>query len=196
MVLMRSSKPTGKGRKKAWRRLRRDIYLLILGALVGYWFIHSGIIHTILGSFDGAPIIASFVAGFFFTSIFTTVPAIAALYEICQDTPLLLVATVGAMGAVIGDLIIFRFVKDDIAEDVQFLFNKRKFTRFFHLFNTKLFEWSLPLVGALIIASPLPDELGLTLLGFSKLKTRQFILVSFLFNALGIMIIGAFAGAL
>jgi len=41
-------------------------------------------------------------------------------------------------------------------------------------------------VGALIIISPLPDELGVSLMGISKLKWYRFLLLSFTLNTLGI----------
>lgn len=183
-------------KKQAWRRLRRDFLILVLGLLIGDWIITSGVIHTMLEHFEAAPIIASFIAGVFFTSIFTTAPAIAALYEISQQTPLWQVALVGALGSVIGDLFLFTFIHTDVTKDVAFLFEKRKYKRLFHLFHTELFEWALPLFGALIIASPLPDELGLTLLGFSGIKTRQFIIMSYVFNVIGIFAIGWLAATL
>jgi hypothetical protein len=181
-------------KQEAWSRIRRDFVIVFIGISLGYWLIQSGTIHTFLGEFAGAPLLASFIAGFFFTSIFTTAPAIAALYEICQQTPLPQVAIVGAMGSMVGDFILFRFLHDRLAEDISFLSGKRKWTRLFHLFHTKLFEWSLPLLGALVIASPFPDELGLAILGFSKLKTWQFLMLSFVFNVLGIVLIGLATG--
>ncbi len=177
-------------KQKAKKRLLRDFCILILGALVGYWIIESGAIHTLLGQSTNLPILASFVSGIFFTSIFTTAPAIAALYEISQGSPIMLVAFFGAMGAVLGDFFLFKFVQDDISADVSYLVGKGRFKRLFAIFHTKLFEWFLPFVGALVIASPFPDELGLALLGFSKIKTSQFILISFTFNFLGIILIG------
>jgi hypothetical protein len=169
------------------------VAILIIGTAIGYWFIESGVIHSAIVQFSGAPIIASFFAGFFFTSIFTTAPAIAALFEICQQTPVALVALFGGLGSVCGDFIIFRYIQDDVSEDISFLFGKKKYTRLFHVFHTRLFEWSLPFLGAIVIASPLPDELGLTLLGFSKVKRGQFFLISFVFNSIGIVLIGLVA---
>jgi hypothetical protein len=51
-------------------------------------------------------------------------------------------------------------------------------------------------VGGLIIASPLPDELGISVWGFSKLKTAWFIPLSFFCNFVGILLIGAVARAI
>ena len=64
------------------------------------------------------------------------------------------------------------------------------------LFKFKFFRWLTWLIGGLIIASPLPDELGISLLGFSKAKTSLFIVLSFVFNFLGILFIGWVARAL
>ena len=51
-------------------------------------------------------------------------------------------------------------------------------------------------MGGLIIASPFPDELGIGLLGFSKMRTRWFVLLSFTFNFIGIFLIGLVAKTL
>lgn len=64
------------------------------------------------------------------------------------------------------------------------------------LINLRLFRWVSFALGALIIASPLPDELGISLLGFSKMKTVWFVPVSYVFNGIGILLIGAVARAL
>ncbi len=64
------------------------------------------------------------------------------------------------------------------------------------LLKLKFFRWLTFLAGGLIIASPLPDELGISLLGFSKMKTSWFIPLSFAFNFIGILLIGWVAKAL
>ncbi|OGG78335.1 hypothetical protein A3A36_01445 [Candidatus Kaiserbacteria bacterium RIFCSPLOWO2_01_FULL_52_12b] len=61
------------------------------------------------------------------------------------------------------------------------------------IFRPRLFKWLIPFVGALIIASPLPDEAGLAMMGLSKMKTSVFIPISFALNFLGILAIGIFA---
>jgi hypothetical protein len=60
----------------------------------------------------------------------------------------------------------------------------------------RVFRAVMPFLGALIIASPLPDELGLVFLGISKLKTRYFLPLSFVLNFFGILIIGLIAKSL
>lgn len=44
-------------------------------------------------------------------------------------------------------------------------------------------------IGAFIIASPFPDEIGVSLMGISKLKTYQFLLIAFALNILAVFLI-------
>ena len=111
--------------------------------------------------------------------------------------PVIQVAFVGAAGAMIGDLLIFQFIRDKLSEHLMNLMIdeiagvKRKFRH--HL---KFFRWFTFFIGGVIIASPLPDELGVGLLGLSKMNVVWFAPLSFLFNFIGIIMIGLVANAL
>ena len=71
------------------------------------------------------------------------------------------------MGAVIGDLVIFRFVRDHIAEDLSYLLRTAPKQRFSAILRVRSARWLMMFVGAVIVASPLTDELGLTLMALS-----------------------------
>ena len=43
--------------------------------------------------------------------------------------------------------------------------------------------------AGLVIASPLPDEIGVSLLGISKIKLYKFIIISFIFNTIGVLLV-------
>ncbi|MFA6490878.1 MAG: hypothetical protein WCT43_03295, partial [Candidatus Magasanikbacteria bacterium] len=142
------------------------------------------------GLSDEFRIISTFLAGLFFTSVATLAPAGVALAEISKVSSIFWTAFFGALGSVLGDLIIFKFVRDRVSEDLEYLLKQLPPHRFKTILHERMFRWVLPLLGAIVIASPLPDELGITLLGMSKMKTRYFILVSFIFNFIGIYILG------
>ncbi|MFZ3020158.1 MAG: hypothetical protein WA051_01395 [Minisyncoccia bacterium] len=144
---------------------------------------------------DNTNAIGSFFAGIFFTSAFTLAPAAAILGVLVTKVSPWTVAVFGAMGAVVGDLIIFSFVKDKFADDLVHLIGPNK-KKFIHLIHMRLFRWLTPFIGALIIASPLPDEFGMFLLGISKTKTRYLIPISYVMNFIGIVAVAAVAGAL
>ena len=170
------------------------IALSILGAIV---MLKADILSNILDSAVSIKFFGSFVAGIFFTSVFTTAPAIVTLGEIARSNSLFFTAFSGAFGALLGDLIIFRFIKDRLGEHLLELIRHEKgWKRVKALVKLKYFRWFTFLAGGLLIASPLPDELGISLLGLSKAKMSVFISISFFFNFLGILIIGIIARAI
>src|SRR3989344_6815522 len=136
------------------------------------------------------------VAIIFFVSIFTAAPAGVVLFEIAAANSIWEVALFGGIGALIGDLLIFRFIKDSLSRDVRWLIHKTRQERLVSIFHLKMFRWIVPFIGALIVASPLPDEIGLAMMGLSKMKTSVFIPISFTLNFLGILVIGLFAKGL
>ena len=179
------------------RSLIKDIGIVLVSIIVAVILVKTQALTAVLMSTKEIGFLGSFVAGVLFTSVFTTAPAIVALAELAQANSLLHVALFGATGAMFGDLIIFRFVRDRLGEHLtamikhQIAGNKIKFRH--HL---KLFRWATFVVGGIIIASPLPDEIGIGLLGIAKMKMKWFIPLSFIFNLLGIWLIGAVALAI
>jgi membrane protein DedA with SNARE-associated domain len=119
-----------------------------------------------------------------------------ALGEIARTNSLILTAVVGGVGAMLGDLVIFRFVKNSLANDFAVLMRHGAPKRLTAVFRLKFFRWFIAFLGALVIASPLPDELGLAMMGLTKVKTAVFLPLSFVFNAIGILIIGLVARSL
>ncbi len=77
----------------------------------------------------------------------------------------------------------------------RFLSNEKKlFVR--SLRSDFIRGWILPLVGAAIIASPLPDEIGIVLLGASSISYKKIIVIAFVFNTIGIFLIASSANLL
>jgi len=151
----------------------------------------------ILTSTQELELLGSFVAGMFFTSVFTAAPAMVTLGEIARANSIIPTAIWGAMGAVVGDLIIFRFIRDRFSEHLMELVKYQGAgERIKILLKLKFFRWLTFLVGGLIIVSPFPDEIGVSLLGFSKMRTSWFISLSFVFNFTGILLVGWVAKAL
>ena len=177
--------------------LMQDVAIVALSVLLAIVLVKTGIISDLILRTEKLKIFGSFFAGMFFTSIFTTAPAIATLGSIAEHNSILLTALLGAAGAVIGDLVIFSFIKDRLTDHFHELISHNSIMkRNKALFRLKYFRWITFLFVWLLIASPLPDELGIGLLGFSKMKTSQFIPLTFFFNFLGILVIGIVANSI
>lgn len=167
----------------------KNTALLILSLIVFSLFAkHPAVRNTIdlIGSFG---YVGAFIAGIFFVSVFTVAPAAVVLFFLADHLSPLLVALFAGIGAVIGDYLIFRFLRDQVFDELKPMFLKSGGNILVKLFKTPYFVWLLPLVGAFIIASPFPDEVGIGLLGVSKLKSWQFILLSLLLNSVGIFLV-------
>lgn len=182
--------------KNHTKALLQDLLLIGVSIFIAITLTQTNVLIDILTSTKELELLGSFIAGVFFTSIFTTAPAIATLAEISHVNSIVFTALFGALGALIGDLIIFRFVRDKFSQHILELIKFEKPSQKVKaLFKLKIFRWMTFLVGGLIIASPLPDELGISLLGFSKIKMSWFITFSFVFNFIGIVLIGLIARA-
>ncbi|MBP9771591.1 MAG: hypothetical protein KBD16_01560 [Candidatus Pacebacteria bacterium] len=177
--------------------LFHDISIVVLSLVVALILVQSDVLIRILTSTKELELFGSFIAGMFFTTIFTTAPAIVTLGEIAQVQNIWVTAFMGALGAVIGDLVIFRFVKDRLSGHLVDLVTKQGGKRrIAHLMRSRLFRYFTFFAGGFIIASPLPDELGVSILGMARIKSSWFVGLSFVFNFIGIVVIGLAARAL
>lgn len=180
--------------KRLENNLKKDVGIIVLSIIAAFLLIKTGLIGEFLSLTQGLWFLDSFIAGLFFTSIFTTAPAIAAFGQIAQASQSMLpVVIFGGLGALCGDLIIFRFMRDRLDKDIINLINHSGNNKLRLIFQMKVFRWLTFFLGALVISSPLPDELGLAMMGLSKTKTSILIPISFIFNSIGILIIGFIA---
>ena len=181
-------------RKKSRKRLLLDVAILAGSMVAALYIVETGVVHTLLSHFGSdTKYVAGFIAGVFFTSVFTAVPAGVVFAELAVENSLLWVALIGGTGAVVGDWLIFLFVRDRVTEDIRYLLGRSNWIRLKHVFHTSLGHRILTLFGALLIASPLPDSIGLMILGLSKMRTPKFLLLSFFLHTLGIWSILYFA---
>lgn len=175
---------------KIWRDWPlKNTTLLVLGLGLFLFFIESPQVAAVLKTIGGLGYLGAFIAGAFFVSTYTVAPSAVILYDLAQTHHPLATALIAGLGAMIGDYLIFRLFRDRIFEELHPIFSEvgGKYVR--PLFKTPAFGWLLPFLGAVIIASPIPDEIGVGMLGLSKLKPWQFMFVAFALNAAGIFVI-------
>jgi uncharacterized membrane protein YdjX (TVP38/TMEM64 family) len=168
----------------------KNTVLLALSIILLLIFADHAIVRGLISAIGDLKFLGLFFAGFFIVSTFTIVPATLVLSEMSKTYGTLEVVLLAGLGAVLGDFIIFRFIRDSISEELRPLFKsiaKEKHIR--KLFHTPFFAWLTPVVGAVIIASPLPDELGLTILGASHMSNTRFLLLATALDFLGIFLL-------
>ncbi|OGG19220.1 hypothetical protein A2721_00075 [Candidatus Gottesmanbacteria bacterium RIFCSPHIGHO2_01_FULL_47_48] len=175
------------------KKARRVIFhslLFALSLIAAIILLESRWIHQLIEFSQGAGfLLAALVAGFFFSSIFTSAVATITLFVLGQNHHPLIVSAVAAVGTAFADGLILKFIRDDVIVDLELLTSP--FTRNLphHLLQSSLLHLPLTILAAVVIASPLPDELGITILGLIKFKPKNFFLLTFFLNFLGILAI-------
>lgn len=166
----------------------KNLTFLFLSIILAVLLSRIEVIHSFLLHLGGFGYLGAFIAGILFVNVLTVSTGALILLILVKNISALEVGIIAGLGAVVGDLLIFHFVKDSISRELKLVYNKVDHKHHLvKLLHTKYFNWSLPVIGALIIASPFPDELGVTLMGISQMKTYKFMVVSYLLNTLGIV---------
>ena len=177
------------------KHLEKDFLTLAIGITVAYVLVRAGAMNYLLAFAETMPVLTSFIIGLFFTSVFTVAPASVALAVLATRLPALDVAFWGACGAVIVDYILYTFIRYDVSRDIAGALRKSLRHRLISLSHFGFTRWVVAFLGAAIIASPLPDELAIALLSFARIKPHQFVLLTFVMNFLGIVLLGLAANA-
>ena len=158
-----------------------SIAFVISVLLVAYIFLSHpqlGIAIESIGQSDGP--IPAFVAGFFY-SISVTAPAAAAtIFYLGKVQNIFFIAFIGAIGSLISDYLLFRFIRKNASRTVHYLTGKLKT-------KSKNVKLLATIVACLIMASPLPDEIGVAILAAINVKLGRFLIYSFVLSFLGIL---------
>ncbi len=163
--------------------------MFVISVIFALWITRFEEFHTFLLRLGDWGYIGAFFAGFLFVSTFTVATGFVILLVMAESLNVLELAFIASLGGVLGDLIIFRFVKDGLVKEIAPIYKSLGGNQVNRVLNTKYFSWSFPVIGAVIMASPFPDELGVSLLGLTRLKTYQFMIISFGLNVIGIVML-------
>lgn len=146
-------------------------------------------VHSFLLSLGNLGYLSALIAGALFVSTFTIAIGAVLLLVLAESIPLLELAVIAGLGSLVMDLLLFKFVKNNLIKEIAPIYEDLGGSHLTRLLHTKYFSWTLPVIGAAIIASPLPDEIGVSLLGLSKMPTWKFLIISFVMNAAGIFLL-------
>ena len=173
-----------------WKEFKyKNLALMLVGVVLAFFLAQFGPFKDFLLELRHYQYLGAFLGGILFVSTFTFGVGTVILVSLSQEFSPIVISFIAGAGAVVGDLLIFRFVKDRLMQEIEPLFHRFGGDTISQIFYSHFFAWTLPVLGAIIIASPLPDELGVTLLGIANIKTSKFIGISYILNTAGIFLI-------
>ena len=174
-----------------WKQYKyKNLTLAGLSLVLTITLIRFQSVHELLLSLKDLGYVGAFISGMLFTSVFTVGIGAVLLLIFAEQLHIVELAIIAGLGAVMTDLLIFSFIRSKgLTKEITRLAKTVGATKIHHLIHTRYFAWTLPILGAIIIASPLPDEFGISLLGISQLSKPKFILMCFVLDFLGIIAI-------
>lgn len=178
-------------RRKIMLRIRYPKFLLlILTFAAAYLLFRSRNLQPFQNTLSSLGYIGTFLAGIFFTYGFTAAPATAILLVLAKGQNILLAGIIAGFGALVGDLIIFKFVRHSFTDEIEKIRKERIFRYIKSKIPFFIRRYLLPVFAGFVIASPLPDEIGVSLLAAStRISTKIFSILSYALNTAGIFVI-------
>lgn len=182
-------------RKRAKRETRvpAKLALFLLALMTAFWIGTSEYPKLFLDQLLPFKLLAVFGAGMLYASFLTAPLSVAFLVVLAGYVNPWQMALFGGLGAMTTDVLIIRTLRRlfGLAQQVS---SSRIFRQAEKVFRALHLDFLALVAGAVIVASPLPDELGLLLIGASRLSSVQLVLLTFCLNSLGIWAIAYFAG--
>mgnify|MGYP001566083748 CR=1 FL=1 len=181
--------------------------LTLLGAsiLFAIALTYFDVFDTLFSSLGSFGYLGAFVAGILFPITFTSPIAVFAFFYLGGHYSLFAVTGLGAVGALLGDLIIFTFIKDGTLAEIEKIREEHKIAHPIHghqkrhealvkLFHSRPFHALALFIGGLLILMPGPDEFGIAIFASYKFNMKKFVPISLILNTASIWLV-AMAGA-
>jgi hypothetical protein len=170
---------------ESFKHLLIDIFIIFIVIFLSSVLVSTDLEQKILSNFKGNEFLAYLIGGIFSVNFITAVPAYTFFHKIVTPDNFALVLFGLALGSVLGDVVIFNFIKFRIVENFIRIFkNNPKVSKVIKT-RKQYLRLILVFIGGLIIMSPFPDEIALLIMGFSRIKNLYFIPISFILNLLG-----------
>lgn len=169
------------GRVKFHSKIKYPKFLLFIFSVVLAYFLVAELfydpIHNALLSLG---LLEVLLAGFLYHYAFSAPPAAVILLTLAPEYNLIYAGVWAGVGALVSDLIIFKFIRHGFGDEVEKL-RKEKIIQYIKrkipgsvqkgMFNT---------LAIVLIASPLPTEVGITLMASKKnLSSQKFSIIVF-----------------
>jgi hypothetical protein len=171
--------------RKAWRRYQYKHTTGAIIAILGFvTLLDSALLAAILNFLESLGYVGGFIAGVMSASFFTAIPALILVVDLANQLDPLALAMMVGLGNAIGDMILLLFFEEQVFDELKPLFKKLRLLKRYK--RIKRGRSTLSLLGGIaFIVTPLPDEIGLSLLGISHFPKTVILIICWGLNTLG-----------
>ena len=167
--------------------------LLFLSIILAYYFFSFLGVSEKIVQLGRLNYLGTFIAGMFFAFGFTA-PFSVGFFLTISSGNIFLLALIAGLGAMVSDLLIFKFIKFSFLDEFQKLKKEKvvvKIKKFSQNHTSLLLRnYLLYIFAGILISSPLPDEIGVSMLaGFSTISMKKLAIIGFILNSFGIFLI-------
>ena len=167
--------------------------LYVIAVICAYFVFQIPSVLSFVSSFDSWIYLPVFFGGLLYSAGFTT-PIATGFFLALNSSDIYVAALIGGVGALIADMGIFSFIRLSFMDEFKLLkhssFIRHVSSGVRMIVPEKFRSFLVYILVVIIIASPLPDELGIALLaGFTRVHPYGFMVISYIGNTLGILLL-------
>jgi hypothetical protein len=163
--------------------------VFILGLIVAFLFSRFENFHGYILAFGEMGYLGVFLLGILYDFTFSAATSVVLLLVFAEKLVLWKILLIATLGSVVGDIFLFKYLKSNLVSEIKHLVNRFGLIDKIHHTGKKSIKFAFTVLGIIIIMTPLPDELGIGLLGMSDISLPQFTVISFILNLVGLYII-------
>jgi uncharacterized membrane protein YdjX (TVP38/TMEM64 family) len=132
----------------------------------------------------------TFLAGLLYPYALTSAAGTGILLILGKEQNFLLAGVIAGIGALVSDIILFLFVTHSFSDEVQKLSKETVVRTINRLIPDSIRVYLLATFAGLLIASPLPTEIGILLMtSIKNISFKKFISIIFILHVSAILII-------
>ena len=168
------------------------ITLLIILIISAYYIFRNPYVDSFVASLNNWNYIGVLIAGMLFAFGFTA-PFAIGFFIILNPENLFLAGIIGGLGALISNFLILKFIRFSFMDEFKKFIkikSARKISSLKPTLSKKIKYYLLYVFAGIVIASPFPDEVGVSMLaGLGHIKPTSLIFISFILHTLGVFVI-------
>lgn len=169
------------------------IAILLISIALAYIIFQNNQVENFITNFDELNYLGTFISGIFLAFGFTA-PFSVGYLLVSQPENIFIASVIGGLGATLGDLTIFKAIKFSFMNEFNEIKKSKTFENIKNIVNKRkrliIKHYLLYIFAGIFIATPLPDEIGVSMLaGLTTIKTKILLIISFILHTIAVFLI-------